>query len=146
MFKDDMVQTAYKIVGMPISNAGSGGDTGISVIYKDGWTEVEAKMRPNELAFKESERTFLRLALSFTKTMTMGIINLKVNDIEIKFTRSNYENIAQKVDAFTKIMSLDNVAPILAYQVSGLFNDPEQAWAVSEEYIKSKPNEKGTDN
>ncbi len=148
-FKDDMLQTIYKIVGMPQQNSGGGGDNGIAVIYKDGWTEVEAKMRPNELAFKDSERQFLKLSLAFTKTMTKGKVDLDPSLIEIKFTRSNYENIAQKVDAFVKLMSLNNIDPLLAYQVVGLFSDPEQAYQKSQKFIKGNPvteNEKGTEN
>lgn len=148
-FKDDMLQTIYKIVGMPQQNSGGGGDNGIAVIYKDGWTEVEAKMRPNELAFKDSERQFLKLSLAFTKTMTKGKVDLDPSLIEIKFTRSNYENIAQKVDAFVKLMSLNNIDPLLAYQVVGLFSDPEQAYQKSQKFIKKNPvtkNEKGTEN
>lgn len=137
-FKQYLKDTMYKIVGMPQQNSGSGGDNGIAVIYKDGWTEVEAKMRPNELAFKDSERQFLKLVLSFTQTMTKSKINIKASQIEIKFTRSNYENIAQKVDAFTKMIAQEKVAPILAYQTTGLFNDPEQACLTSEEYNAKK--------
>ena len=138
-FKQYLKDTMYKIVGMPQQNSGGGGDNGIAVIYKDGWTEVEAKMRPNELSFKESERQFLKVVLSFTKTMTKGAVDIKANQVEIKFTRSNYENVAQKVDAFAKMMALPNVAPILAYQTTGLFNDPEQACLVSEQYVASQP-------
>lgn len=140
-YKQYLKDTAYKIAGLPQQNSGGGGDNGIAVIYKDGWTEVEAKMRPNELAFKESEKQFLELVLSFTKTMTKSNVDISANQLEIKFTRSNYENVAQKVDAFSKMIALPNVAPILAYTTTGLFNDPEQACLLSEKYVASQPKE-----
>lgn len=44
--------------------------------------------------FKKSERIFLKLILNICKTLKG--MDLKVCNIEIRFTRRNYENILQK--------------------------------------------------
>ena len=55
------------------------------------------------LMFKDSERKFLKLVLRIMRD-TVGT-PLTLADIEIKFTRRNYENIQGKAQVFVQLNS-----------------------------------------
>ena len=136
--KDDMLEVVYKICGMPLGKGGSVGNSQGAVIMRDGWSEVEAKTQETELMFKQSEREFLKLALNYTKILTSGRIAVKLGDLDIKFTRRNYENIFQKAQVLDLMLKNPKISPRLAFVVCGLFGDSEQAYEESKEYYKEQ--------
>ena len=131
--KDDMYQTVLTIVGMPNRNGGtSTSDTGSAVIMRDGWSAAEARAKDTELMFKKSEKQFLRLAIKIANTIRH--LNLKLSDIEIRFTRRNYENIQEKAQVLNMMLSNSKIHPQLAFAYCGMFADPELAYSISEQY------------
>lgn len=131
--KDDLYQTVLTICGMPNRNGGSStSDTGTAVIMRDGWSAAEARARDTEMMFRRSEKRFLRLALR-CMSLLKGV-DLSLGDIGIRFTRRNYENIQEKAQVLTTLLASDKIHPRLAFEHSGLFVDPETAYAVSEKY------------
>lgn len=136
--KDDMLEVVYKICGMPLGKGGSTGNSQGAVIMRDGWSEVEAKTQETELMFKKSEREFLKLALRFTKILTRGKINVKTNQLDIKFTRRNYENTYQKALVLDMMLKNPKIAPRLAFEVCGLFSDVEQCVEESKAYYEEQ--------
>ena len=130
-------QTILEIVGMPNRNGGSStSDTGVATIVRDGWSDAEARAKNTEEMFKVSERKALKLILKICRTFTG--MNLKLRDIEIRFTRRNYENILQKSQVLITMLSSDKIAPKLAFEHCGMFADPERAYLESEAYMKEK--------
>lgn len=130
---DDMYQTILTICGMPNRNGGSStSDTGSAVIMRDGWEVAEAKAKDTELMFKRSEKQTLRLALKIAETLSD--ISLKVSDIDLRFTRRNYENISNKATVLTTMLNSSKIHPKLAFQHCGMFADAELAYKVSKEY------------
>ena len=136
--KDDMLEVVYKICGMPLGKGGSTGNSQGAVIMRDGWSEVEARTQETELMFKESERKFLNLALNYTRILTSGKYKIKLGDLDIKFTRRNYENIYQKTLVLDVMLKNPKIAPRLAFEVCGLFGDSEGAYNESEAYYKEQ--------
>lgn len=65
-------------------------------------------------------------------------INLKLADIDIRFTRQNYENIQEKSQVLTTMLNNDKIHPRLAFQHCGMFSDPELAYTMSKEYAEEK--------
>lgn len=131
------------ICGLPTKNnsGGAGSNTGAGVIVANGWSEAETRANDTELIFKDSERLFLKLVLYICRTMTTNKLNLKLMDIDIKFTRRNYENIYQKAQVLDLLLKNPKVAPRLAFEVCGLFQDAEQAYMDSQEYIEQAQKE-----
>ena len=135
--KDDMYQTVLTICGMPNRNGGSStSDTGSAVIMRDGWSAAEARAKDAELMFKKSERIFLRLVLNICKTLKG--MNLRVSNVEIRFTRRNYENILQKAQVLNLMLKNSKIHPRLAFEHCGLFVDSDLAYTLSEEYAKEQ--------
>ena len=135
--KDDMYQTVLTICGMPNRNGGSStSDTGSAVIMRDGWSAAEARAKDAELMFKKSERIFLRLVLNICKTLKG--MDLRVSNVEIRFTRRNYENILQKAQVLDLMLKNNKIHPRLAFEHCGLFVDSDLAYTLSEEYAKAQ--------
>jgi hypothetical protein len=63
---------------------------------------------------------------------------LKLSAIEIRFTRRNYENIQEKAQVLTSLLSSDKIHPRLAFEHCGLFVDPELAYTQSVEYAEER--------
>lgn len=134
---DHMYQTVLTICGMPNRNGGSStSDTGSAVIMRDGWSDAEARAKNSELMFKKSERRFLKLVLNICRTL-VGM-DLKVHNIEIRFTRRNYENILQKAQVLNLLLKNNKVHPRLAFEHCGLFVDSDLAYALSAEYMEEQ--------
>lgn len=131
---DSMYETVLTICGMPNRNGGtSTSDTGSAVIMRDGWSAAEARAKDTELVFKKSEKEFLKLVLRICRDM--GHLSLKLSALEIRFTRRNYENIAQKSTVLTQMLACEKIAPELAFTHCGLFSDPQLAYRMSMDYM-----------
>lgn len=134
---DDMYQTILTICGMPNRNGGtSTSDTGSAVALRDGWESAEARAKDVEVMFKRSERQFLTIALRILRDLTD--INISLKDIDIKFTRRNYENITEKSNVLVAMLGCNKIHPRLAFEHSGMFNDVESAYKMSEEYAQAQ--------
>lgn len=141
---DYMYQQILIICGMPNRNGGSStSDTGAAVIMRDGWEAAEARAKSTETIFKKSEKQFLKIALNIANTFRD--MNLKLSQIEIRFTRRNYENISEKATVLTTMLSNDKIHPKLAFSHCGMFADPEAAYTMSEAYSKEREKQDAKD-
>ena len=86
--------------------------------------------------FKLSEKEFLKLVLHICSDLSD--LELKLSNVEVRFTRRNYENIAQKATVLTTMLSNPKIHPRLAFAHSGLFVDPELAYAMSMKYYEEQ--------
>lgn len=136
-----MYQAVLTIVGMPNRNGGtSTSDTGSAVILRDGWSSAEARAKDSELMFKPSEKAFLKMVIRMVNiTNAAEPLDLGLADIEIRFTRRNYENIQMKAQVLLQMLSSDKIHPKLAFDHCGMFSDPTLAYTMSmENYDKVK--------
>ena len=134
---DHMYQTVLTICGMPNRNGGSStSDTGSAVIMRDGWSAAEARAKDSELMFKKSERIFLKVVLNICRTLAG--MDLKVCNVEIRFTRRNYENILQKAQVLDLMLKNNKIHPRLAFEHCGLFVDSDLAYTLSAEYAEEQ--------
>ena len=137
---DDLYQTVLAICGIPNRNGGSStSDTGAAVIMRDGWSLAEARAKDNEIMFKRSEGQFLRLTLRILRDM--GDISIKLSDIDIKFTRRNYEAIQSKSQVLVSMLGQKKIHPLLAFTHCGLFSDAESAYTMSMKYYEEQQKE-----
>lgn len=138
--KDDLYQSVLTICAMPNRRGGySSGETGIAVIYRDGWGAAESAAKNQEMMFKRSERAFLKVAIKIAGTL-LGT-DFTFDDIDIKFTRRNYENIESKSQVLTSMLNNDKIDPKLAFIYSNMFADSEEAYRMSLPYINRAMNE-----
>ena len=126
------------ICGMPNRNGGSStSDTGRAVMLRDGWSSAEAMAKDTEARFKESELRFINLILRICSMARNGAgLNLKPSDIDIRFTRRNFENILEKAQVLDLMLNNNKIAPRLGFEHCGLFPDPDLAAKISEEHYE----------
>lgn len=135
--KDDCYNAMLTICGMPNRNGGSStSDTGAAVLLRDGWSLAEARAKDSEHIFKRSEKRMLRLVLRISRDLAGLTLTLK--DIDLQFTRRNYEGIQSKSQVLCAMLNQPKIHPLLAFQHSGLFIDPESAYAMSMKYYEEQ--------
>lgn len=135
--KDDAYQAVLTICGMPNRNGGSStSDTGSAVLLRDGWSLAESRAKDSELMFKRSEKEVLRLVLKLCDGL--ADLKLKLKDIDMKFTRRNYDNIQSKSQVLVAMLQQPKIHPLLAFTHCGLFSDPESAYTMSNEYYEEQ--------
>lgn len=136
--KEDLINRVREIVGLPSQGDGNSSDSSNNgaMLLKGGWENAETRARESEVMFKKSEIPFLKLLFTILAQKTE--INLNVEDVDIRFTRRNYENIQVKSQVLTTMLSNDKIAPKLAFESCGLFIDPEEAYKESEDYGRTK--------
>ena len=135
--KDDAYQAILTICGMPNRNGGSStSDTGSAVLLRDGWSLAESRAKDSELMFKRSEKEVLRLVLKVCGTL--ADLKLKLKDIDMKFTRRNYDNIQSKSQVLVSMLQNPKIHPLLAFTHCGMFSDPESAYTMSNSYYEEQ--------
>lgn len=133
--KDDLYQMVLIICGMPDRKGvnRSTGDTGQAVLLRDGWSAAEARAKDTELMFKGSEKRFLRLVLRIMRDTVK--FNLRLSEIDIKFTRNKTDSLLVKSQGLQNQLEA-GIHPQIAIAHCGLYSDPEQVYLDSREYLK----------
>lgn len=132
---DAIRHSILSICGVPSQSgeSASTSDTGSAVILRGGWEQAEARAKSTEAEFKRSEKQFLRLILRILRD-TVGT-KLKLQDIEIKFTRRYVDNILTKTQALQQMLQA-GIAPNVAIATCGLWNDPTDIYLQSKKYLE----------
>ncbi len=136
-FKEDLYSAVLTICGMPNRNGGSStSDTGSAVLLRDGWSDAEARAKDSENVFKRAEKKMLKLVLRICRDL--GGLTLRLCDIDMKFTRRNYEAIQSKSQVLISMLQEPKIHPQLAFQHSGMFSDAESAYTMSMKYYEEQ--------
>ena len=132
--KQDLLNAIYSIAGMPSTSDGSTSDSSNNgaVLLKNGWENAETIASQVENLYKKSEKEMLRFFLR--QLRNLGVLDMRLKDIDIKFTRRNYENIQSKSQVFTSMLAAEKCHPLLAFESCGMFSDPEGAYNMSKEW------------
>ena len=122
---------------MPNRNGSkSTSDTGAAVVLRDGWSDAEARAKDSENVFKRSEKRMLKLVLRICEDLRDSTLHLR--DIDMKFTRRNYEAIQSKSQVLISMLQEPKIHPQLAFQHSGMFSDSESAYSMSMRYYEEE--------
>lgn len=126
-FVDHLYEQMLVICGMPTSYRGGASSsdnlTGNAVLLRDGWQQTEARARDTELLFKRSEKHFLRVVLRILRVMIQEPFDLRLSEIECKFTRRQHDNLLTKTQSLMQMLE-SGLSPEVAISTCGLFNDP----------------------
>jgi len=131
---DDLYNNILTICGVPrLNDKPSGGDTGQARLLGEGWTMADERAKQDELSFKKAERQFLKLILKICKYKDT-LTNLKISDIDIKFTRNKSDNLLVKTQGLMN-MKQAQVPPDVAFTICGLFSDPNEVYSKAKKYF-----------
>ncbi len=117
-----------------ISNA----ETGKAVLTGQGFTSASVRVETEEKAFKKCDRNALKVILKICRNANnSGIKNLKVSDIDIKFSRDLSDNLLVKTQALLSLAQAQ-IPPEIRNAVVNLFSDPVSVTKMQEAYIKEQ--------
>lgn len=133
--KDDFYNAILTICAIPNRNGGSStSDTGLAVMYRDGWSAAEAARKATEQMIEQSEVESLRLVLKICEET--GTLSIPLSEINVDFTQNHYENLEMKTAVLIQLLSNDKVHPLTAYEVCGLFADPNAKYLAGMEWYE----------
>ena len=136
--KDDLYNSVLQIVGMPSQSAAGTSDSSNNgaVILKNGWQGAETRAQDFESEFELPEMEMLEVVSVICNVLRGGEFAFDPSDVEIKFTRRNYEDIMSKSQTLTTMLGNDKIHPQKAYEASGLFPDTEEAYQMGMEWFR----------
>lgn len=115
------------ITGIPDRETnGNGGDTGLAVMNRNGWTDIEIVARLKEMFYLKGKNKQLAVALSILKKLGKISPDLNVIDIDVKPKRHTLDNISAKTTAFSTLVATGELATIDCLELSSLTNRPAE--------------------
>lgn len=128
VLKQSILDAINEIAGIPSQSNGRSSDSSNNgaVILRNGWQGAETRAQDFEMMFREPEMRMLEIVTDICRSLSD--INIDPMNIDIKFTRRNYEDLLSKSQTLTTMLGNDKIHPQCAYEASGLFVDTQDAY------------------
>ena len=132
---DYLYEQILQIAGVPGREQSTGGNTGQAIMLSNGWQIAETHARSVEQTFAKSEREMLKVVLRILSlTETSEVADLKLSDIDIKFSRNRTDSLLVKTQGLSNMLQA-GIHPLVAITHCGLFSDPQGVWNDSKAYM-----------
>jgi hypothetical protein len=132
---DYLYEQILQIAGVPGREQSTGGNTGQAILLSNGWQIAETQAKNLEQIFSESEREMLKVILKIcAMTETSELANLKLSDIDIKFSRNRTDSLLVKTQGLMNQLQA-GIHPLVAITNCGLYSDPQGVWNDSKAYM-----------
>lgn len=141
---DDMYQAVLTICGMPNrqSNSTSTSDNKGAVVLRDGWSAAATAVKETRQYFESAERDMLNMVLRifniYEGRNVKAYKDLTMSDLEVHFDEGEYENMLEKAQVLTMLLSNDWVHPKDAYAFSNITPDPESAYLAGKAFHEER--------
>lgn len=130
------------ITGIPDRSANSsGGDTGMAVLNRDGWTDIEIVARLKEMFYKKAKKEQLSVGIRILQKLGLVSKDVSSLDIDISVGRHTTDNLQTKTQAFSTLVATGELATIDALELSCLTNKSREIVERGEEAKKKKQEE-----
>lgn len=132
---DYLYEQILQIAGVPGREQSTGGNTGQAIMLSNGWQIAENHARSFEPIFEDSERQMLSVVLNIIgKIMPGELGELKLSDIEVKFSRNRTDSLLVKTQGLMNQLQA-GIHPLIAISNCGLYSDPQSVWNDSRPYL-----------
>ena len=132
---DYLYEQVLQIAGVPGREQSTGGNTGQAIMLSNGWQIAETHARGVEQTFTQSEREMLKVILKILSlTETSEVADLKLSDIDIKFSRNRTDSLLVKTQGLMNQLQA-GIHPLIAITNCGLYSDPQGVWNDSKAYM-----------
>lgn len=130
------------ITGIPDRNANSnGGDTGMAVLNRDGWTDIEIVARLKEMFYKKAKKEQLSVGIEILKKLGLIRNDLSTLNIDLSVGRHTTDNLQTKTQAFSTLVATGELATIDALEMSCLTNKSREVVERGEKFRKERQEE-----
>lgn len=135
--RNSILQKCY----VPLQSDPGGGSTGSAMSLSSGWTAAENSAMREEQVIRRSKQKILELELAAVAVRSnwldgSPLIDLKLSDVYIKFTRQKTYDLGTKTNSMVAMIKA-GVNGRIAMQTVDLFSDVAQAWADSKDTIEA---------
>ena len=139
----DYLEKARNIItGIPDrSSNSSGGDTGMAVLNRDGWTDIEIVARLKEMFYKNAKKEQLSVGIEILKKLGLIRQDLSVLNINLSVGRHTTDNLQTKTQAFSTLVKTGELATIDALELSCLTNKTREVVERGEKFRKERQKE-----
>jgi len=133
--KEDLLESALEILAIPNRESSASGDTGSAVRGRNGFDVSRMRAGIRDAYVIEGEMKFAELTLN---TLAIDGLNLglTLNDFEVQVTHDMTDAVMTKAEAL-KMLLESGIHPLLAFKITGLFNDPEKSYNISKPFLKA---------
>lgn len=137
---DDLYQAVLTICGMPNRQRGatSTSDNKGAVVLRDGWSASATAVKETKQYFESAERQMLKMVLRIFNIYRSATVKdgneLKMSDLEVHFDEGEYDNMLEKAQVLTMLLSNDRVHPKDAFAFSNITPDPESAYLAGQAF------------
>jgi len=130
------------ITGIPDRSANSsGGDTGMAVLNRDGWTDIEIVARLKEMFYKKAKKEQLSVGISILKKLGLVRDDMSVLNIDISVGRHTTDNLQTKTQAFSTLVATNELSTMDALELSCLTNKTREVVERGEKFRKERQKE-----
>jgi len=139
--RDWLEATMRTIVGVPDrkNRGGGGADTGDAVYLRDGWQDIDLVAASKEQFFIAADRKALATSLYIMQLFGEIDKDIKVEDIQIKFSRTKQANLQAKAQAYSTLVGAASpIAPADALEFADLTNNVSDVIMRAEEFAEQK--------
>ena len=137
--RDFLEDVQNVIVGIPDrTTTGTGGDTGVAVIHRNGWSDIEIVAKLKELLFKKAKQKQLAVLINILKGVGLVNDDLSIVDISVDISRNTLDNISTRAQTFATLIATGELATIDALTFAGLTNRPAEVVERGEQAKKDK--------
>lgn len=111
------------ITGIPDRKTQStGGDTGVAVLNRDGWTDIEIVARMKEMFFKKAKKKQIAVAIRILQNLDLISKDFTALDVTPLIGRHTTDNLLTKTQALATLVGTGILADIDCLELSGLTN------------------------
>ena len=144
----DYLEKARNIItGIPDRSANSsGGDTGMAVLNRDGWTDIEIVARLKEMFYKKAKKEQLSVGIQILKKLGLIREDLSVLSINLSVGRHTTDNLQTKTQAFSTLVATGELATIDALELSCLTNKSREVVERGEKFRKERKKEENEES
>ena len=144
--KQSILDAINEIAGIPSQGNGRTSDSSNNgaVILRNGWQGAETRAQDYEQMFHEPAQRFLEIVCDICDRLSD--LTLDPFDIDVKFTRRNYEDLLTKSQTLTTMLNNNKIHPQCAYEACGLFVDTQEAYNMGMDWYSQHPDEEERDS
>lgn len=131
--KEDLLDNALSILGIPNKQNNTGGDTQGAVELRNGWDFSKSRAKLKDPLVKTAEKRLAKLVLNAIRIKKEDL-GLTIRDFDVQINHSPQDNMYTKAQTLYQLLQA-GIHPLVAVKTVGLWGDAEKTYMLSKPYF-----------
>lgn len=131
--KEDLLDNALSILGIPNKQSNTGGDTQGAVELRNGWDFSKSRAKLKDPLVKAAEKRLAKLVLNAIRIKKEDL-GLTIRDFDVQINHSPQDNMYTKAQTLYQLLQA-GINPLVAVKTVGLWGDAEKTYTLSKPYF-----------